>query len=120
VEAHLSIDAIGRLDAAIEIACFRVAQEALTNVARHARARQVWLDLHLLGPRLELRVRDDGIGFDVGAARGQAVSGASLGLLGMQERVSLLGGRCEVQSRPGAGTEVAAGFPVGDFTPSGA
>ena len=114
VEAHLSIDAVPRLSSGLEIACFRVAQEALTNVARHAKARNVWVDLHLDTEALDLRVRDDGIGFDVNLARGRAISGASMGLLGMQERVSLAGGHYELSTRPEGGTEVRARFPLGE------
>ena len=114
VEAHLSIDAVPHLEADLETVCFRVAQEALTNVARHARARHVWVDLHLLPVGLELSVRDDGSGFDIGVARDHAVGGASMGLLGMQERVALVGGEFEIRSAPGGGTEVRARFAVGE------
>ncbi|HKN47430.1 MAG TPA: GAF domain-containing protein, partial [Candidatus Polarisedimenticolia bacterium] len=117
VEAHLSIDAVPHLGADLETVCFRVAQEALTNVARHARARHVWVDLHLLPLGLELSVRDDGSGFDTAAARDHAVGGASMGLLGMQERVALVGGAFEVRSAPGGGTEVRARFAVGEKAP---
>src|ERR1700726_4899281 len=71
------------VDAAIETACFRVAQEALTNVVRHARAQTVSVELHRTPEALHLVVRDDGIGFDVMTAEQQ---GVSLGLLGMGER----------------------------------
>jgi PAS domain S-box-containing protein len=114
VETHLSIDAVPRLPAGLEIACFRVAQEALTNVARHAKARNVWVDLHLDTEGLDLRVRDDGIGFDANLARERAIRGASMGLLGMRERVTLAGGHYELSSRPGGGTEVRARFPLGE------
>jgi PAS domain S-box-containing protein len=113
VEAHVSIDAVPYLPPELATACFRVAQEALTNVARHAQARNVWLDLHLLAEGLELRVRDDGIGFDAGAARERAIGGASMGLLGMQEHVSLVGGEYELLTRAEGGTEVRARFPRG-------
>jgi len=112
LEVHLSIDVVTRLDPALEITCFRLTQEVLTNVARHAQATQVWFDLHLLDQALELRVRDDGIGFDAATARARAIGGASLGLLGMEERVSLVGGRLEVLSAPGSGTELRARFPM--------
>jgi len=102
------------LEADLETVCFRIAQEALTNVARHARARHVWVDLHLLPVGLELSVRDDGSGFDTGVARDHAVGGASMGLLGMQERVALVGGQFELRSAPGTGTEVRARFAVGE------
>ena len=114
VETHLSIDAVTKLDPVIEITCFRLAQEALTNVVRHAQAKHVWFHLHILDDRLELNVRDDGIGFDAVAARARALGGASLGLLGMEERVSLVGGRFEVVSAPGNGTEVRAYLRVGE------
>lgn len=112
VEAHLSIDAIPRLAPELETSCFRVAQEALTNVARHAQARQVWLDLHLVSDALELQVRDDGVGFDVVAARERAISGASMGLLGMLERVVLLSGEVDLSSTRGGGTQLRARFPA--------
>jgi signal transduction histidine kinase len=111
-EMHLSIAPIAKLEPAVETTCFRLAQEALTNVARHAQAAHVWFDLHLSGQEVELRVRDDGVGFDVPAARERAIGGASLGLLGMEERVSLAGGEFEILSAPDTGTEVRARFPV--------
>jgi PAS domain S-box-containing protein len=114
VEAHLSIDAIPDLSPEVQTACFRVAQEALTNVTRHAQARNVWVDLCLRAEGLELRVRDDGIGFDAGAAMELAIGGASMGLLGMQERVALLRGEYKLSSSPGGVTEVWARFPVGE------
>jgi PAS domain S-box-containing protein len=117
LEAHLLIDAVPRLEPELETACFRVAQEALTNVARHARARHIWLELRHGAGRLELTVRDDGIGFDASAARERAIGGASLGLLGMQERISLVGGDYEVKTVPGGGTEIRAYLPVGDQEP---
>src|SRR3984957_19620135 len=100
--------ALERVDAAIETACFRVAQEALTNVVRHARAQTVSVELDRAPEVLHLVVRDDGIGFDVATAQ----QGASLGLLGMRERVTLLGGELDCKSAPGRGTEVHAFFPV--------
>jgi PAS domain S-box-containing protein len=101
-----------RLDAIIETACFRVAQEALTNVARHALARSVNVSLRREDSRLHLVVRDDGVGFDVGALRQRAVLGASLGLLSMEERATLVEGCLELKSAPGQGTEVHAWFPL--------
>jgi signal transduction histidine kinase len=112
-EVRVSVDAVPPLEPELETACFRVAQEALTNVARHAGARRVWLDLKALPDGVELSVRDDGVGFDVVAARDRAIGGESMGLLGMQERVSLVGGEFEVRSGPDGGTEVRARFAVG-------
>jgi two-component system sensor histidine kinase UhpB len=113
INTHLSIDAVPILSPELETACFRVAQEALTDVARHAQARNVWGDLHFVGDALDLRVRDDGVGFDARAARERAIGGASMGLLGMQERVLIAGGMYELSTRPGRGPEVRACLPLG-------
>ena len=101
-----------RLSLTIETECFRVAQAALTNVVRHAHAKTVTVELRKEAGQLHLRVRDDGVGFDVGAAREQAVRGASLGLLSMEERAALAGGGLELRSAPQKGTEVHAWFPL--------
>lgn len=95
----------------IAIACYRVAQEALTNIARHAHASQVLVKLELSANELLLIVQNDGAGFDVTTARERAVRGGSLGLLGMQERVELVSGQLEIQSSS-AGTTIRACFPV--------
>jgi signal transduction histidine kinase len=101
-----------RLDPMIETECFRVAQEALTNVVKHAKARTVTVELTTNGQQLHLSVRDDGVGFDVAAVRAQAVRGASLGLLSMEERATLTGGGLQYHAAPGQGTEVHAWFPL--------
>jgi PAS domain S-box-containing protein len=96
----------------IEIACFRVAQEAITNVIRHAKARNLSVRLLQDVEALHLYVRDDGTGFDFAAARQRAGRGESLGILGMEERAVLLGGQLTCRSSPGNGTEVHAWFPL--------
>jgi two-component system sensor histidine kinase UhpB len=101
-----------RLPAELETACFRVAQEAINNIVRHAGASSVWLRLFVAGGRLALSVRDDGAGFDVEAAQRRAASGASLGVVSMEERVALAGGTFQIQSAPGQGTVVVASFPI--------
>jgi signal transduction histidine kinase len=101
-----------RLDPVIETECFRIAQEALTNIVRHAKAKAISIVLTRDNGHLHLNVRDDGVGFDVSDQRNQAVSGASLGLLSMEERASLAGGGFELTSAPGQGTVVHAWFPV--------
>jgi signal transduction histidine kinase len=101
-----------RLEPALETACFRFVQEAMTNIVRHAGARHVWIEARRQGDRLRVSVRDDGKGFDVGAAMREAIARGSLGLLGMQERVGLAGGRLNVSSRPGEGTSIVAEFPL--------
>jgi signal transduction histidine kinase len=101
-----------RLDPFIETECFRVAQEALTNVVRHSEAHTVAVHLSHNNGHLHLSVRDDGAGFEVGVLRERAVNGASLGLLSMEERATLAGGGIEYVSAPGKGTEVRAWFPL--------
>jgi len=98
-------------DPEIETACFRIAQEALTNVARHAEATRFVIELTQHSRGLQLIVRDDGIGFDPEAALQAGSRGASFGLVGMRERVELIGGRLSVISEPGKGTEVQVEFP---------
>ena len=101
-----------RMQPELETACFRIAQEALTNVVRHAQASRVRVALDRNDGELTLTVGDDGAGFDVAAARQRAVAGESLGLLGMEERALLLGGRLEIESASGAGTTVRARLPL--------
>jgi signal transduction histidine kinase len=88
----------------IETACFRIVQEALSNVARHARARHVEVTLTAEGLDFEVTVRDDGVGFDVERRR------TGLGLLGMHERADFAGGRLDIESAPGSGTTLRASF----------
>jgi signal transduction histidine kinase len=92
--------------------CFRVVQEAVTNVIRHARATHVWVELRRRDSGLEVTVRDDGRGFDVEAAHRRARTGVSLGLLSLAERVELAGGRSTIESAAGSGTTVRAWFPL--------
>jgi two-component system sensor histidine kinase UhpB len=99
-----------------ETACFRVAQEAINNVLRHARARNLWVRLFSAGGRLAISVRDDGRGFDIDSVRERSLSGASLGLIGMEERMALAGGSFELRSAPGQGTVLLATFPLGTAT----
>lgn len=103
---------LARNEPAVEISCFRVAQEALTNIVKHAKARRVSVELRRRGMRLEMTIRDDGVGFDVEAAWKKVSEGESFGLLSMEERVSAAGGRIEIRSVPGSGTEVRAEFPL--------
>lgn len=98
----------------IQIACFRLAQEAINNVVRHAQAKMLTVELSRAGSVLRLIVRDDGKGFDVAAATAQAEQGASLGLLGLKERAALAGGRARIISTPGDGTMVEILLPLGE------
>jgi signal transduction histidine kinase/HAMP domain-containing protein len=101
-----------RLSPDLEITCFRLVQEALTNVVRHAHAHQVYVELRHGDDEMQLTVRDDGVGFDVQPVLESAMRGASLGLLGMRERVLLAGGQIDIASAPGRGTEIRVRFPM--------
>ncbi|MDQ5847303.1 MAG: sensor histidine kinase, partial [Acidobacteriota bacterium] len=101
-----------RLPRELETACFRIMQEALTNVARHAQAKNVLINLGTLNDRISLSIKDDGIGFDR-HSRNTATSSHPLGLRGMQERALALGGKLEINSVPSQGTEICAQFPNG-------
>jgi PAS domain S-box-containing protein len=96
----------------LETTCFRVVQIALTNVTRHADAKNVRVELRLHDTELELVISDDGVGFAVEAALERASRGATLGLLSMQERVRLARGNVEIKSAPGHGTEIHVRFPL--------
>jgi two-component system sensor histidine kinase UhpB len=112
-QTSIAADALpGRLAPEIETACFRIAQEALTNVARHAQARKVDVRLGISGEELELTVRDDGRGFHPEEVKLRPAQRASLGLVSMKERAALVGGRFEIKTSAGAGTEVRAAFPL--------
>jgi signal transduction histidine kinase len=100
----------------LSIACFRVAQEALTNVVRHATARHVWIELSQSDAAMELVIRDDGVGFEVIPTQGQAARRGRLGLLGMAERVQQFGGTFQVESEPGRGTRIRASFPLSEVS----
>ena len=99
-----------RLPPTVELAVFRIAQEAVTNVERHAGANRVTLGLWFGQNWLRLRVEDDGVGFDPTASRDQG-GGRSLGLPGMGERARLIGGRLKVRSQVGKGTVVELWIP---------
>jgi two-component system sensor histidine kinase UhpB len=100
-----------RMHGDVELACYRVAQEALTNIMRHARATEVRVSLRRAADRLLLQVRDNGRGFDTAAARASAEHG-HLGLLGMEERVGNVGGKLDISSWPGKGTTITASFEI--------
>lgn len=99
-----------RLPAHLELVIYRVVQEALSNIVKHAGARAASVTLERQGQTLLARVQDDGRGFDVPAALASKERG--LGLFGMQERAALTGGTVTVESTPGTGTTVSAAFPL--------
>jgi two-component system sensor histidine kinase UhpB len=102
--------AVPRVPADAETAVFRIVQEALTNVAKHARARRAWVDLVAEDGRLCLTVGDDGRGFDPDGRH--PASGRGLGIAGIRERVQLLHGRVQIDSAPGQGARLTVTFPA--------
>jgi signal transduction histidine kinase len=95
----------------VETACFRIVQEALTNVARHARASSVQIALRHHLDVLTLSVEDDGAGFDAGALRAGPGATAGIGLFGMRERATLLGGQLEIRAAAGQGCTLRLRLP---------
>ncbi len=109
-DSHFETTLQRRLHPTVKMACFRVAQEALTNIMRHAQATQVRITLGLNAGEVQLSVQDNGRGFDV-AAVAEAAPIESFGLIGMHERARQAGGRVTIHSAPGRGTEVRMSFP---------
>jgi signal transduction histidine kinase len=103
---HESGHAPTRLEPEVEIGLYRIAQEALTNALKHGRAQHVHLAVAEIEGEVGVRVRDDGDGFDPGAPT------EGVGLVGIRERVELLGGRLAIHTAPGAGTTVEARLPA--------
>lgn len=111
IPASLEVKGVnGRMAPEIETALYRVVQEGLTNVARHARAQTVCVRVSDDGARLVLAIEDDGLGFDNTEGLG-AGDGEHMGLIGMRERVALLGGTMQVDSAPGHGTVLLVCLP---------
>ena len=108
------VDIVGEerdLDEVMKIAIFRIIQESLNNIIKHAHATHANIYLRFEEKNVRINVRDNGIGFDLDVAKHRRTSRPSLGLAGMEERAALLGGTVCVQSRPGYGTEVEALIP---------
>lgn len=114
-QLHVDLRIVGpeqRLPAFLEPVLFRIVQESLNNVGKHARAQMAWIVLDLESPdAVALSVRDDGVGFDP-ATLEQIVSRGHLGLKQMRERVEGLQGTFEVRSQPGSGTEIRVTLPL--------
>jgi signal transduction histidine kinase len=99
------------LDEAMKITIFRIIQESLNNIIKHAQASHVNIHLSYEERSVRIDVWDNGIGFDLDQAKQKSTSRPSLGLAGMEERAALVGGSVSIQSRPGLGTEIEALIP---------
>lgn len=104
-----------RLAPQTETGMFRIVQEAVNNVIKHAGARNVMIRLAVREGKIAVTVEDDGSGFDVPAAFKSKVGTQSLGLLGIQERTTLLGGAFEIKSAIGQGTRLFVEIPADDL-----
>ena len=119
-EVEVDVTSLPTIDGDLSTLIFRVAQEALTNVLKHAQAKHVVIRLAQRQDEwLQFLIVDDGRGFDVDAAFAKASDGHSTGLASMRERVRLFGGRFTVVSRPGEGMQLRVLIPLlqGDATP---
>ena len=113
LDVHITDDGIDRLTPQVETTLYRIVQEALANVARHAQARSAAVSIERHNGSVRAIIRDDGQGFDVAAAMDAAARRQALGLMGMKERAALLSGAVSITSRPGAGTTVTVTLPIG-------
>jgi signal transduction histidine kinase len=109
-----SLELSGRFPEEVEITLYRIFQEALTNVSRHAHASRVTLCLEKNGTLISASIEDDGVGFNVQETMLKGSPAPGLGLLSMRERVTSLNGRFELQSSQGEGTRLWVEIPVGE------
>jgi len=101
-----------RLPPQLEATLFRVIQEAVYNISRHARAKNAQVTLHFKRGMVQVDIKDDGVGFDVKEAISSKERPRGLGLLGMKERIELIKGSLSISSRPGGGTEIHIEIPT--------
>ena len=101
-----------RLERDVELALYRIAQEALSNVVRHAKASRATLNINFSEQEIKLEINDDGIGFVMPKSATDFAPSGHFGLLGMRERAELIGGRLEVQSKAGTGTRLTIRLPI--------
>jgi signal transduction histidine kinase len=103
---------LGPLTPEVELACFRIVQEALANAIKHSGSKRLSVGLKRSERGLSVTIRDDGEGFKIRATRASASAVGKIGLLSMRERATMAGGRLDITSSPGQGTYVNALFPI--------
>lgn len=102
-----------RLPSGMEVAVYRLVQEAFSNVYKHANASYVSLEVTFQAKMVKITVQDNGDGFDVGIVEAKMSKGVNFGMIGMQERVELLEGRLDIDSQKGEGTKISILIPIG-------
>ncbi|MDO8491936.1 MAG: sensor histidine kinase, partial [Dehalococcoidia bacterium] len=115
VGVKVRLETVGRerrLPSEVEIALFRVVQEAVSNIARHGNAKNAALSLHFQNKAVQVRIQDDGKGFDVQDALSSKDRPRGLGLLGMKERIELVNGTLSIRSHIGSGTTISLQIPL--------
>jgi signal transduction histidine kinase len=112
IAVHLDVTGpLRRLTPNLELAAYRIVQEALSNVVKHARATEAWVGVRFEARHLVLSVRDDGQGFEAPHLPDALAHQGQFGLMGIQERALLYGGQLTIESEPGEGTELLARIP---------
>jgi PAS domain S-box-containing protein len=112
LRARFSAVERAEIDRGIQTTAFRITQEAITNVLRHAQARFIGVRINIGKDRMKIRIVDDGIGFDTSPIQSPGNGEAAFGLVGMRERASLVGGQVRITSSPGKGTTVEVSLPI--------
>jgi signal transduction histidine kinase len=120
INVHTNVKGvIPELDLAVQVNIFRIAQEALYNIVKHAEASEVFINLNARPRSLSISVKDNGKGFKVPGKVAHLVTQGKLGIIGMRERVKYLGGTFSIYSRPGEGTIITIEVPLSRDEPSG-
>lgn len=112
---HSNLTVTDRFDPAIETICYRLVQEALANIAKHANAKTASVVIMRQGSELEMIVADDGVGFDMDEFQRSEGRTTHFGLQGMSERLKLVGGKLQIESVPENGTSLIARVPTGEM-----
>jgi signal transduction histidine kinase len=96
----------------VKLGFFRIAQEALNNCRKHAKASNAFIDLIFLPNLIRMSINDNGIGFDMKEAKTRTARNGNLGLMSMHERARLIGANLEIESEPGKGTTISVEKPL--------
>jgi signal transduction histidine kinase len=112
IDASVKTAFSNRLPSEVEVALFRITQEAINNIIRHSEARHAKINLECDAEKCTLRIHDDGVGFDTSEITRIDKRGRGVGVFSMKERVALVGGSCAIESQPGEGTHITVKVPL--------